>query len=210
MRYVSTRGRAPELGFADALLAGLAVDGGLYVPERWPELPDADVLDTCDSYAATAAAVLTPFVNDEIDADDLAAMCRDAYATFRHDAVVPLVQIGHNQWIAELFHGPTLAFKDLALQLVGRMFDHVLKQRGERVTVVGATSGDTGPAAIEGVRASELVDIVMLYPRGGTSEVQRRQMTTVDAPNVRAVAIDGTFDDCQDLVKAMFNDAAVS
>ena len=207
VRYVSTRGKAPELGFADTLLAGLASDGGLYVPAAWPELPSGDVLAACDSYAATAAAVLTPFVGDEIGAADLAAMCDAASATFRHEAVVPLVQIGHDQWIAELFHGPTLAFKDLALQLVGRMFDHVLSQRGERVTVVGATSGDTGPAAIEGVRACDLVDIVILYPQGGTSDVQRRQMTTVDAPNVRAVAIDGTFDDCQDLVKAMFNDA---
>ena len=208
VRYVSTRGQAPALGFADALLAGLASDGGLYVPDAWPALPGDDVLDACDSYAATAVAVLTPFVGDDIGAADLDAMCRAAYATFRHEAVVPLVQIGHDEWLAELFHGPTLAFKDVALQLVGRMFDHVLDARGERVTVVGATSGDTGPAAIEGVRRSDRVDIVMLYPRGGTSEVQRRQMTTVDAPNVRAVAIDGTFDDCQDLVKAMFNDAA--
>ncbi len=208
MRYVSTRGRAPELGFTDALLSGLAADGGLYVPETWPVLPGDDVLDACDSYAAVAAAVLTPFMGDDIGADDVDAMCRAAYATFRHEAVVPLVQIGHDAWIAELFHGPTLAFKDIALQLVGRMFDHVLGERGERVTVVGATSGDTGPAAIEGVRSSDRVDIVMLYPQGGTSEVQRRQMTTVEAENVRAVAIDGTFDDCQDLVKAMFNDTS--
>jgi threonine synthase len=196
------------LGFADALLAGLASDGGLYVPDVWPALPGDDVLAACDSYAATAVAVLTPFVGADIGAADLDAMCRAAYSTFRHEAVVPLVQIGHGEWLAELFHGPTLAFKDVALQLVGRMFDHVLAARGERVTVVGATSGDTGPAAIEGVRSSDRIDIVMLYPRGGTSEVQRRQMTTLDAPNVRAVAIDGTFDDCQDLVKAMFNDAA--
>ncbi len=208
MKYVSTRGQAAALGFADTLLAGLASDGGLYVPDTWPALPGADQLDACDSYAATAAAVCLPFVGDDVDAADLDAMCRDAYATFRHEAVVPLVQIGDDQWIAELFHGPTLAFKDVALQLVGRLFDHVLGRRGERVTVVGATSGDTGPAAIEGVRTSDRVDIVMLYPRGGTSDVQRRQMTTVDAANVRAVAIDGTFDDCQDLVKAMFNDVA--
>ena len=208
MRYISTRGQAPVLGFADTLLAGLATDGGLYVPDSWPALPRTDQLDSCDSYAATAAAVLMPYVGDDIDAVDLGAMCRAAYAEFRHDAVVPLVQIGHDEWIAELFHGPTLAFKDVALQLVGRLFDHVLGGRGERVTVVGATSGDTGPAAIEGVRASKHVDIVMLYPRGATSDVQRRQMTTVDAPNVRAVAVDGTFDDCQDLVKGMFNDAA--
>ena len=134
-------------------------------------------------------------------------MCRDAYATFRHPAVVPLVQIDHRQWVAELFHGPTLSFKDVALQLVGRLFDHVLGARGDHVTIVGATSGDTGSAAIEGVHGCAHVDIVILYPEGGTSDVQRRQMTTVDAPNVRAVAVEGTFDDCQDLVKAMFNDA---
>ena len=208
MRYVSTRGAAPELGFADVLLAGLATDGGLYVPANWPELPPPDVLDAATSYAEVAAAVIQPFIGDDITPDAVAAMCADAYASFRHDAVVPLVQIGHRQWLAELFHGPTLAFKDIALQLVGRLFDHVLAQRDERITIVGATSGDTGSAAIEAVRHCDRVDIVMLYPRGGPSEVQRRQMTTVDAPNVRTVAVDGTFDDCQDLVKAMFNDAA--
>jgi threonine synthase len=208
VRYLSTRGRAPVLGFADVLVAGLAADGGLYVPEQWPALPPDDVLDACRSYADAAAAILAPFVGDDIPTDDLVAMCRDAYTTFRHEAVVPLVQVGTNTWVAELFHGPTLAFKDVALQLVGRLFDDVLRRRDEHVTVVGATSGDTGPAAIEGVRGCDRVDIVILYPQGGTSEVQRRQMTTVDAPNVRAVAIDGTFDDCQDLVKAMFNDAA--
>jgi threonine synthase len=208
VRYLSTRGRAPVLGFADVLVAGLAADGGLYVPEQWPALPPDDVLDACRSYADAAAAILAPFVGDDIPTDDLVAMCRDAYTTFRHEAVVPLVQVGTNTWVAELFHGPTLAFKDVALQLVGRLFDDVLRRREQHVTVVGATSGDTGPAAIEGVRGCDRVDIVILYPQGGTSEVQRRQMTTVDAPNVRAVAIDGTFDDCQDLVKAMFNDAA--
>jgi threonine synthase len=208
MRYVSTRGRAPVLGFGDVLLAGLADDGGLYMPETWPGLPPPEVLDHATSYADVASAVVAPFVGGDIAAEDLLAMCREAYATFRHGAVVPLVQIGHDQWLAELFHGPTLAFKDVALQLVGRLFDHVLRERGERVTIVGATSGDTGPAAIAGVRHCDRVDIVMLYPSGGTSDVQRRQMTTVDAPNVRAVAVDGTFDDCQDLVKAMFNDAS--
>jgi threonine synthase len=207
VKYISTRGQAPALGFTEALLGGLASDGGLYMPDVWPALPGDERLNACDSYAATAVAVLMPFVGDDIGEAELAAMCGAAYATFRHEAVVPLVQIGHNQWVGELFHGPTLAFKDVALQLVGRLFDHVLRQRGERVTVVGATSGDTGPAAIEGVRACDLVDIVILYPQGGTSDVQRRQMTTVDAANVRAVAIEGTFDDCQDLVKAMFNDA---
>ncbi len=207
MRYVSTRGRAPELGFADVLLAGLATDGGLYVPAEWPLLPPAAELDAAGSYAALAHRVISPFVGDEIPAAELGRMCDDAYATFRHPAVVPLVQIDDRQWLAELFHGPTLAFKDLALQLVGRMFDHVLRARGDRVMIVGATSGDTGSAAIEAVRGCQYVDAVILYPYGCTSDVQRRQMTTVDAPNIRAVAVEGTFDDCQDLVKAMFNDA---
>jgi threonine synthase len=206
VRYVSTRGRAPELGFADVLLAGLADDGGLYVPAEWPMLPAPAELDAAGSYAETARRVMLPFVGDDIAADDLGRMCREAYATFRHRAVVPLVQLDDRQWLAELFHGPTLAFKDIALQLVGRLFDHVLDQRGEHVTIVGATSGDTGSAAIEAVHGCRHVDVVILYPLGGPSEVQRRQMTTVDAPNVRAVAVEGTFDDCQDLVKAMFND----
>jgi len=205
VRYVSTRGRAPHLGFTDVLLAGLAADGGLYVPERWPDLPD---LSAAASYVDVAAAVMAPFVGDDVPADELHAMCTDAYVAFRHAAVVPLVQIDHHQWLLELFHGPTLAFKDVALQLVGRLFDHALGVRGERVTIVGATSGDTGSAAIDGVRHCDNVDIVILYPAGRTSEVQRRQMTTVDSPNVHAIAIDGNFDDCQDLVKAMFNDAA--
>jgi len=206
MRYVSTRGRAPELGFADALLAGLAVDGGLYVPVEWPLLPPPADLDAASGYAEVAHRVIAPFVGDDIEPAALAAMCADAYATFRHPAVVPLVQIADRQWLAELFHGPTLAFKDVALQLVGRLFDHVLGARGERVTIVGATSGDTGSAAIEAMRGCAHIDIVMLYPHGGPSDVQRRQMTTVDEPNVRAVAVAGTFDDCQDLVKAMFTD----
>ncbi len=188
------------------MLAGLADDGGLYVPAEWPMLPPPAELDAAGSYAETARRIVTPFVGDEIAADDLGRMCREAYATFRHPAVVPLVQLDDRQWLAELFHGPTLAFKDLALQLVGRLFDHVLDQRGEHVTIVGATSGDTGSAAIEAVHGCRHVDVVILYPLGGPSEVQRRQMTTVDAPNVRAVAVEGTFDDCQDLVKAMFND----
>jgi threonine synthase len=205
MRFVSTRGQAPELGFADVLLAGLAADGGLYVPAAWPELPD---LTSVTEYAAVAAAVMAPFVGDDLPPGVLDELCRDAYATFRHPAVVPLVQIDDQHWLLELFHGPTLAFKDVALQLVGRLFDHVLDQRGERITIVGATSGDTGSAAIDGVKGCEHVDIVVLYPAGRTSDVQRKQMTTVDSPNVHTIAIDGTFDDCQDLVKAMFGDEA--
>ena len=206
MRYVSTRGRAPELGFADVLLAGLADDGGLYVPQNWPSLPLQ--LPSGLAYADVAVAVMAPFVGDDIDPVVLGGFCRDAYATFTHPAVCPLVQLDANHWLAELFHGPTLAFKDVALQLVGRLFDHVLGERGRRVTIVGATSGDTGSAAIDGVKGCEHVDIVILYPEGRVSEVQRRQMTTVDAPNVHTVAVAGTFDDCQDLVKAMFADVA--
>jgi threonine synthase len=205
MRYVSTRGRAPELGFTEALLAGLANDGGLYVPDHWPQLP---ALAPGATYAQRAAQVIAEFVGDEIDPGTLQQLCDDAYATFRHPAVAPLVQIDDRLFVQELFHGPTLAFKDIALQLVGRMFDHVLGEQGRHITIVGATSGDTGSAAIDGVRGCANVDIVILYPHGRTSEVQRRQMTTVDAPNVRTVAVEGTFDDCQDLVKAMFNDAS--
>jgi threonine synthase len=203
VRYVSTRGAAPELGFADVLLAGLANDGGLYVPAEWPALPAPD---PGGSYATRAAQVISTFTAGDIAAADLSRLCNEAYATFAHPAVVPLVEIDHLHFVQELFHGPTLAFKDVALQLVGRMFDHVLAERGQRVTIVGATSGDTGSAAIDGVKDCANVDIVILYPLGRTSDVQRRQMTTVDSPNVRVVAIEGTFDDCQDLVKAMFND----
>ncbi len=205
MRYVSTRGQAPELGFADVLLAGLATDGGLYMPQYVPVLPPPT---TGAPYAEIAAVVMLPFVGDDIAPDVLREMCEESYATFRHPAVCPLVQTGANEWLLELFHGPTLAFKDVALQLVGRLFDHVLSARNERVTILGATSGDTGTAAIEGVKSCANVDIVILYPHGRVSDVQRRQMTTVDAPNVRTVAIEGTFDDCQDLVKAAFADAA--
>ncbi len=206
MRYVSTRGQAPELGFADVLLAGLATDGGLYMPQYVPVLLPPPT--TGAPYAEIAAVVMLPFVGDDIAPDVLREMCEESYATFRHPAVCPLVQTGANEWLLELFHGPTLAFKDVALQLVGRLFDHVLSARNERVTILGATSGDTGTAAIEGVKSCANVDIVILYPHGRVSDVQRRQMTTVDAPNVRTVAIEGTFDDCQDLVKAAFADAA--
>ena len=204
MRYVSTRGQADELGFTEALLAGLATDGGLYVPVEWPGLPPRAAGMT---YAARAAQIMQTFVGEEIAPDTMAAMCVDAYATFDHPAVVPLVQIGDEHFLQELFHGPTLAFKDVALQVVGRLFEHVLSQQDRRVTIVGATSGDTGSAAIDGVKNCAHADIVILFPKGRTSDVQRRQMTTVNSPNVHVVAIDGSFDDCQDLVKAMFNDS---
>ncbi|MEM8706771.1 MAG: threonine synthase [Actinomycetota bacterium] len=202
-RYHSSRGRSPEIGFGDALLGGLAPDGGLYLPTEWPSLPAVD-----GDYAEVATAVMTPFVEDTIGRDKFGAMVADAYATFAHPDVCPLVEIEPGHLLLELFHGPTLAFKDVALQLVGRLFDHELERRDERVTIVGATSGDTGSAAMEAVRDRDRVDIVILYPKGRTSDVQRRQMTTLEAPNVHAVAVDGTFDDCQDLVKAMFADEA--
>ena len=203
MRYVSTRGRAAELGFCDALLAGLATDGGLYVPQTWPKQPTM----TGSTYASKAASLMAPYVEGEIPQDVFAQLCTTAYSTFRDPAVVPLVQIAPEHYLLELFHGPTLAFKDVALQLIGQLFDYVLTQRNQRVMIVGATSGDTGSAAIDGVKGCKNVDIVILYPNGRVSDVQRRQMTTITSPNVHTVAVDGTFDDCQDLVKAMFNDA---
>ncbi len=209
MRYVSTRGGAPALGFEAALLAGLAGDGGLYVPEEWPQFSAAALRGmTGLTYAELAIRVMAPFVQGAITDDDFAALVADSYGGFGHRAVAPLVQIGHDEWLLELFHGPTLAFKDYPLQLVGRLFDHVLGRRGERVTLVGATSGDTGSAAIEACRDRDAIDIFILHPKGRVSEVQRRQMTTVDAANVHNIAIEGTFDDCQDLVKGLFEDAA--
>lgn len=207
MRYVSTRGIAPVLGFDDVLLAGLARDGGLYVPESWPVLsPDEWRALRGLDYRQLAVQVMLPYVGGAMTAEELAGIVDGAYSTFSHPAVTPLVQLDHGLWTMELFHGPTLAFKDVALQLLGRLFDHVLRKRGERVTVVGATSGDTGSAAIEACRDREALDIFMLHPKGRTSEVQRRQMTSVLSPNVYNIAVEGTFDDCQDLVKAMFND----
>lgn len=208
MKYVSTRGEAPVLAFDDVLLAGLAEDGGLYVPEEWPQFSADDLTAMAGmSYAEIAFQVIRPFVGGTIADADLKRMTDETYAGFDHPAVAPLKQIGTNDWLMELFQGPTLAFKDFALQLVGRMFAHVLEARGERVTIVGATSGDTGSAAIEACRDQENIDIFILFPEGRVSPVQQRQMTTVDSANVHAIAVDGTFDDCQDLVKAMFNDA---
>jgi len=209
VRYVSTRGGAPSLDFSGVLLAGLARDGGLYVPEAWPAWAAADFARLGGlPYAEVAARVMAPYVGRAIAEADLAAICARAYGDFAHRAVAPLKQLAPGLWLLELFHGPTLAFKDYALQLVGLLFDHVLDRRGERITIVAATSGDTGSAAIEACRGRESIDIVVLHPHGRVSDVQRRQMTTVDAPNVVNIAIEGTFDDCQDLVKAMFNDLA--
>jgi threonine synthase len=208
MHYVSTRGQAPTLGFSGVLLAGLADDGGLYVPESFPTFsPDEFRAMRGLPYADLAARIIHPFVGDDLPFDTLLALCRDAYATFTHPAVAPMVQLGPDLWTMELFHGPTLAFKDMAMQLLGRLFDHFLAQQDRRVTIVGATSGDTGSAAIEACANRNRIDIVILHPKGRTSEVQRRQMTTVQARNVANIAVEGTFDDCQDLVKAMFADA---
>jgi len=205
MRYVSTRGAAPPLDFREVTLAGLAPDGGLYLPETWPTI-DVEALAGL-SYVDTAAAVMAPFVGDALTARELRDLCTQAYGRFAHAAVTPLVQLDHDQWLLELFHGPTLAFKDVALQLLGLFFERFLAGTDRRLTIVGATSGDTGSAAIDAVAGRAGVDIVMLHPRGRVSDVQRRQMTTVLAPNVHNVALEGaSFDDAQALVKAMFND----
>ena len=206
MKYVSTRGLAPALEFEDVLLAGLARDGGLYVPETWPQLSAATIAGFAGRpFHEVAVEVIAPFTGGAISRTDLTAMAAAAYASFGHPAVTPLIQIDRDAWVLELFHGPTLAFKDVAMQLLARLMDHVLEKRGERATIAGATSGDTGGAAVEAFRGSKRVDVVILYPHGRVSDVQRRMMTTATEPNVHAVAIDGTFDDCQALVKGMFN-----
>lgn len=206
MKYVSTRGEAPVLDFADVLLTGLARDGGLYVPEAWPRLDDATICELAGRpYAEVAFEVISPFVGDAIAPDALKKMIEEAYAGFRHEAVTPLVQIAPNRFVLELFHGPTLAFKDVAMQLLGQLMDHVLAERGERATIVTATSGDTGGAAIEAFRGRERTDVFVLFPEGRVSPVQRRQMTTPRDKNVHSLALAGTFDDCQSILKAMFN-----
>lgn len=206
--YMSTRGGESGKSFTDVLLNGLASDGGLFIPEHWPSFSEDDIAHLSGvPYTDIAYKVTEQFVGNAIDKTDLKKILNEVYQNeFSHACVAPLVQVGPNAWVLELFHGPTLAFKDYALQLLGRLFDHVLEQRGERVTIVGATSGDTGSAAIEACRHCKNIDIFILHPEGRTSEVQRRQMTTIDAPNVHNIALKGTFDDCQNLVKAMFND----
>jgi len=207
--YVSTRGLAPGFGFDDVLLAGLARDGGLYLPRDWPHFSPAELRAMRGlSYPDLAARVMRPFMAGSVVEAELPRLCAESYEGFTHPAVAPLRQLDGDRWVMELFHGPTLAFKDYALQLVGRLFDAVLARRGARVTIVGATSGDTGSAAIESCRDRAAIDILILHPQGRVSEVQRRQMTTVLSGNVRNFAVEGTFDDCQDLVKALFADAA--
>jgi len=206
VRYISTRGEAPPLGFAEVMLAGLARDGGLYVPESWPRLDERTIAGFAGRpYAEVAVEVIRPFVGDAIPEAELARMAREAYDNFRHPATVPLIQIGPNQFVLELFHGPTLAFKDIAMQLLARMMDHALKARGERTTIAVATSGDTGGAAVEAFRGCAQADVVVLFPHGRISEVQRRMMTSAEDANVHVLAIEGTFDDCQAIVKGMFN-----
>ncbi|MCQ8240906.1 threonine synthase [Rhizosaccharibacter radicis] len=208
MQYVSTRGDAAPRDFAGVLLSGLAEDGGLFVPEAWPTFTAAEWRSFRGlSYPDLAARLIAPFAAGSIAPDVIRRLCAEAYAGFGHPATVPLVQLEGGLWVQELFHGPTLAFKDLAMQLLGRLFDHVLRDQDRRITIVGATSGDTGSAAIEACRDRERIRAVILHPRGRTSEVQRRQMTTVLSPNIANLAVEGTFDDCQDLVKAMFADA---
>lgn len=207
MQFVSTRGEAPVLGFSDVMLQGLARDGGLYVPAEWPRFSPEEIRALRGlSYPEAAFVVMRPFVGGEISDEDLKSIIDESYGTFRHTATCPLVQTGPAEFVLELFHGPTLAFKDVAMQFLARVMDHVLEKRGERVTIAGATSGDTGGAAIEAFAGAKRADVFILFPHGRVSPVQQRQMTTSKADNVHAIAIEGNFDDCQGLVKAMFND----
>ena len=207
MKYISTRGNAPELTFEDVLLTGLATDGGLYVPKDVPQYSLEEIQSWRDlPYTELAHKVIYPFVEGCVDADALKTMLEEVYnnTNFGHKAIAPLQQIDHNEYVLELFHGPTLAFKDFALQLLGRLLDYVLERRNEKVVIMGATSGDTGSAAIEGTKACRNVDIFILHPNGKVSEVQRRQMTTVTGDNIYNIAIEGNFDQAQDMVKASF------
>jgi threonine synthase len=207
VKYISTRGKAPALNFEQVLLTGLASDGGLYVPETLPRFSPQDITAMAAmDYPELAEKILAPFVDDCIAGDDLRAIIRETYREFRHDAVAPMVQLGANQWVLELFHGPTLAFKDFALQLLGRLLDHVLERKHQKVVIMGATSGDTGSAAIEGCKRCKNIDIFILHPHGRVSEVQRRQMTSVVGDKIHNLAIQGNFDDCQAMVKASFAD----
>ncbi|MBI1493481.1 threonine synthase [Halocynthiibacter styelae] len=209
MKYISTRGQAPELSFEDAMLTGLARDGGLYVPEDVPTLTKAEIADMAGlSYEEIAYRVMRPFVGDSFGDDEFRGLIQKAYAGFAHDARAPLKQLAPNHFLLELFHGPTLAFKDFAMQLIGQMFQAALTKRGQRIVIVGATSGDTGSAAIEAFKGLDNVDVFIMFPEGRVSEVQRRQMTTPSENNVHALAVKGDFDDCQARLKDMFNDHA--
>ena len=211
MDYISTRGRAPALDFAGATLAGLASDGGLFLPRAWPRFTTSEIAGLAGlPYAELAQRVMQPFVGDSLSPERLLEMTRAAYGRFDHAAVTPLKQFDEQQWLLELFHGPTLAFKDVALQLLGLLFEEFLARDHDHLTIVGATSGDTGSAAIDAVAGRANIDVFMLHPRGRVSDVQRRQMTTVLAPNVHNIAIEGTFDDAQAMVKRMFNDPAMT
>ena len=209
MRYVSTRGEAKSVSFNEALIEGLARDGGLYVPETWPRISKAEIAGFLSkSYSEIALRVVAPFVGNDIPERDLKQMIEEAYATFDHKDVAPLHRLKSGEYVLELFHGPTLAFKDVAMQLIARLMDYVLAKRGERCTIVGATSGDTGGAATEAFRGRERIDLVFTFPKGRVSEVQQRMMTSITEPNINVLAIDGNFDDCQAIVKALFNDHA--
>jgi len=210
VKYISTRGNSPALNFEEVMLTGLAKDGGLYVPETLPTFSTEQIAGWADlSYAELAFEIIKPFVGDCIPTADLREIINETYSEFRHGAVAPLVQLGHNDWLLELFHGPTLAFKDFALQLLGRLLDYVLERRHQRVVILGATSGDTGSAAIEGCRRCKNMDIFILHPHGRVSDVQRRQMTTVLADNIHNIAMEGNFDDCQQIVKQSFGDQSL-
>lgn len=207
VNYISTRGSAPTLSFEDTLIAGLASDGGLYVPDEYPSF-DRDTIASWQSlsYQELAFEVMSPFVGDAITAEDFKRLIGEAYSTFRHPAIAPMVQLGQNEWVLELFHGPTLAFKDFALQLLGRLLEYTLTKRNQHVAVLGATSGDTGSAAIEGCRSCSHIEMFILHPHGKVSDVQRKQMTTVISDNIHNIALEGNFDDCQNIVKQLFQE----
>jgi threonine synthase len=208
--YVSTRGEAPSLDFEAVLMAGLARDGGLYCPQSWPQFSSGEIAGFAGPpYARAAARIMQPFIGDTIPATELASLTETAYARFAHAATAPLIQLGDNLWLLELFHGPTLAFKDLAMQLLGLLMDRSLKRSGRRITILAATSGDTGAAAVEAFKNRDAIDLFVLFPDGRISPAQRRQMTTSGAPNVHPIAVKGTFDDCQGIVKALFSDHAL-
>lgn len=207
MKYISTRGQAPVLDFDDVLLSGLARDGGLYVPDIWPVFKNTEIKKISSlPYNELALKIIKPFVGNSIETGKLTEIINKSYSRFTSADIAPLKEIGKNEYLLELFHGPTLAFKDIALQVLGHLFDHILKTKGKTTTIIGATSGDTGSAAIEAMRDRDAIEVFMLHPFGKISDIQRRQMTTVKSPNIYNIAIEGNFDDCQDLVKAMFND----